>query len=210
MSNTQQQRVYAGLGAAVAWFALILQFVLLMQNRKTSAGEAIVRYFSYFTVLSNILVALCYTFFVAGIKGFFAKAGTQTAIVVYIVIVGLVYNTVLRFQWLPSGLARISDELFHSVTPVLFVLYWLLYVDKRSLQWRDIPAWLLFPLAYLGYTLLHGSLTAFYPYPFLDVGQLGYPSALLNCLWVTIAFILFSLLFVGLAKAWRKRPPVAV
>ncbi|WP_118976399.1 Pr6Pr family membrane protein [Taibaiella koreensis] len=206
MTTTPQQRLYAIIGAGIVWFALVLQFALIPENPEIPAATAIVNYFSYFTILSNILVALCLTASALGRRGFFLKPGTQTAIVIYIVIVGLVYNAVLRFQWAPKGMARLADELLHSVAPLLFLVYWLLFTSKEQLQWKHIPAWLLFPLIYLGYTLVRGSLMHFYPYPFLDIDKLGYASAVLNCLWVTIAFILCSLLFVALAKAWKKKP----
>lgn len=207
MAINKQERLYLKVCTVILWFTLILQLVLTIVNRKVSLAEAIVRYFSYFTILTNILVALCFTFLLRSRKSIFHKAGTQTAITVYIVIVSLVYNLVLRAQWgPPSGWARVADELLHSINPLLFVLYWILYTEKRAVHWHSIPAWLLYPLAYLGYTLARGSIVHFYPYPFIDVGQLGYGAALLNCLWVSLAIIFFSLLFVGLAKLMGRRP----
>ena len=48
--------------AIVSWFAVVLQLYLIILNRVTSLNETIVRYFSFFTIQSNILVALCFTF----------------------------------------------------------------------------------------------------------------------------------------------------
>jgi len=57
-----------------------------------------------------------------------------------------------------------------------------------------IGLWLIYPLAYLFYTLIHGAVSGFYPYPFVNVDKLGYGKALLNCLGVTVFFVVLSLL----------------
>jgi len=52
----------------------------------------------------------------------FFEAGVITAITVYITIVGLVYNVILRFLWKPEGLQFIVDELLHTVIPLLLLV----------------------------------------------------------------------------------------
>jgi len=85
------------------WVALIGQFYLILENRVASIAETIVRFFGFFTILSNILVTVAVTVLLlkrpAGWLRFFSKASTLAATGVYIFVVGLVYNTVLRFQW---------------------------------------------------------------------------------------------------------------
>jgi hypothetical protein len=36
------------------------------------------------------------------------------------------------------------------------------------------------PLGYAVYSLIHGAVTGFYPYPFINVGELGYDKMFLN------------------------------
>jgi hypothetical protein len=36
-----------------------------------------------------------------------------------------------------------------------------------------VLAWLAYPAAWLGYTLIRGASVDWYPYPFVDVSQLG-------------------------------------
>ena len=191
------------------WFALIAQFYLIIENRTASIAETIIRYFGFFTILTNIIVAVCCTFLLfrpASQAGkFFSKANTQTAIAVYIFVVGLVYNIILRFLWKPEGLQMIVDELLHSVIPLLFIIQWYLYAPKQGLKWKDIFPWLIYPLLYLIYTLFHGSLSAFYPYPFINVNELGYNRVLINCIGLLIVFLFLSLLFIGSAKLMSKK-----
>lgn len=41
------------IGVLLGLFALIAQFVLMMQNRQTDVFEAIIRFFSFFTILTK-------------------------------------------------------------------------------------------------------------------------------------------------------------
>ena len=47
--------------AALAWFAILLQYYLTVTKPGAPFIEATVRYFSFFTILTNILVALALT-----------------------------------------------------------------------------------------------------------------------------------------------------
>lgn len=189
--------------AAIAWFAIILQLYLQIVNRKTDVGEALIRFFSYFTILTNIMVAACFTSLSLQ-KGkafhFFNKPGTTTAVTVYILIVGLVYNLVLRSLWSPQGLQLLVDNLLHTVTPLLALVYWFAYVPAKQISWKQAPAWMLYPLFYLIYVMIRGSFSNFYPYFFIDAAALGYAKAFINAVYVTAAFLLVSLLLIWLGK----------
>jgi hypothetical protein len=84
--------------ALITWFAVIVQFYLMMDNRVTPGPETIIRFFSFFTILTNSLVAVYFTVQIQAKnqKGFWHQPGTLTAITVYILVVGLVYQLVLR------------------------------------------------------------------------------------------------------------------
>nr|WP_294904612.1 Pr6Pr family membrane protein [uncultured Lacibacter sp.] len=189
--------------AAIAWFAVILQLYLQIINRTTGVTEAVIRFFSYFTILTNILVAVCFTSLSLQ-KGkafhFFNKPGVITAVTVYILIVGLVYNLVLRSLWSPQGLQLLVDNLLHTVTPLLALVYWFAYVPAKQISWKQAPAWMLYPLFYLIYVMIRGSFSNFYPYFFIDATALGYAKAFVNAVYVTAAFLLVSLLLIWLGK----------
>lgn len=204
-----KQQIYAGIGAALTWLTLVLQLWLIITNRTASIAETIVRYFGFFTILTNILVAGSFSaVFLKGIgnsNNFFTRPKNLTAIAVYITIVGLIYNVILRFQWAPQGLAKLADELLHSVIPVFYIIFWLSFVPKQQINWNNILPWLAYPLAYLAYTLLRGPLAQWYPYPFVDVIKLGYNKVLFNSAMVCLVFIIFSVLFVSVAKLMSNR-----
>ncbi|HAO45840.1 MAG TPA: Pr6Pr family membrane protein [Ferruginibacter sp.] len=195
--------------SVLGWFALISQLYLIIQNRLVPVPETIIRYFSFFTILTNLLVAVCVSFLwikPASKPGhFFARQTTLTAITVYIVIVGVVYNAILRFLWNPQGLQYITDELLHTVIPLLFLLCWILFVSKNELEYRHAFVWLLYPLVYLVWTFIHGAITAYYPYPFVNVTELGYRRVLINCGGLFIAFLGLSLFLVAAGKYISKK-----
>lgn len=157
-SSINTIRSYAAVGAFISWLAVILQLYLIIVNRTASIPETIIRFFSFFTILTNILVAVCFTTVAlewhSTWKKTFSKPAILSATTVYILVVGVVYNIILRFLWKPQGLQQIVDELLHSVIPVLFLLFWIAFVPKANLQWKAIFAWLLYPLLYLIYVLL--------------------------------------------------------
>ncbi len=191
-------KIVSLLFAALGWFAIIAQFVLMLNNRTTSIEETTIRFFSYFTILTNIITALFFTSQAWGKKRF--KPGTATAITVYITVVGLVYQIVLRQLWTPTGLQKIVDELLHSVIPVLTIVYWFRYEDRHNVSYKQIAGWLTYPLVYLAYILIRGSFSGFYPYPFISVPELGMSKVLFNAAFLCIVFVSLSFLYVFAGK----------
>lgn len=193
-------------GAAIGWFAVITQFALMMDNRIASVGETIVRFFSFFTILTNTIVTVCFTDLSINHskRKFFTSPPVLTAISLYITIVGLVYQLVLRQIWQPEGLAMVVDEILHTIAPIYFIGFWLAYVPKRSLEWKLSIYWLAYPLAYLLYILIRGAFSGFYPYPFVDVAQLGFNKVLLNATGLMILFLVAGNLFIAIGKLTTK------
>lgn len=210
MPQSSSRQIFIFVITITGWFALIAQLYLIILNRVTTVPGTIIRYFSFFTILTNILVALCCTVLLINKNKrwckFFSNSKTITAITVYITVVGLVYNLILRFLWRPQGLQLLVDELLHSVIPVFFILFWVFFIPKAKLKAKDILPWLIYPFVYVVYILIRGALTGVYPYPFIDVKELGYNRVLLNSGVLVIVFIVFSLLYVGMDKF--KKPQI--
>jgi hypothetical protein len=214
MSNTSTKNnsvtAVSAFMAMLTWFALILQFYLSMTAylaKGRTLGGSLVEFFSYFTIQCNILTAVGLTAVVLGgfYKGFFARPGVLTAIAVYISIVCLVYNIALRGIAHPVGWGRVADELLHAVCPPLFVLFWVLYVPKQTIIWKDAFSWLWYPFLYLVYVLIRGSLSALYPYFFLNVVEFGYPKVFVNIAILMLVFLAFCMLYVFIARQISKR-----
>lgn len=196
--------------AIVGWCGLVIQLDLVLLARWTSGASllgGLVNYFSFFTVLTNTLVAVVLTCVATRqpSKGrtFFLQPWVTSGITVSIIVVGVAYNLLLRQLWQPQGLQWLANELLHDVMPVLFTLYWWFCVPKGSLRVRHIGVWVLYPVLYFAYTLLRGHLLGVYPYPFIDVEKLGYAQAFINACGVLAGFVLAALIIVGVDR-WRK------
>ena len=208
MPTASSKKNFDTVGAVIAWVSVIVQFVLLINNRTASIPETIVRFFSYYTILTNTLVAIAFTS-LAGVFGkkwlqFFSKPSSFTAVTVYIMVVCITYNLVLRGLFELSGLQRIVDEMLHVVIPLFVLIYWYVYFSSSSLQLREAFSWLWYPLIYCVYILIRGWFSDFYPYPFMNVNELGYGKVFINCLFVTAAFFTVALLLIGISR-WKMK-----
>lgn len=209
ITNDKWKRSFAFIGAATGWFAILTQFIIFWNTTLVSKGETILRFFGYFTIDTNILVALCFTAIAfngrSKLSDFFTSASTLTAATVFILIVGIVYNLLLRSLWSPQGFQKLADELLHSIIPLLMPAYWLLFISTKELNTKNILSWLIYPVIYMIYGLIHGAITKFYPYPFVDVTKLGYSKTLLNSAIILIVMIILIFAFISLGKL-IKRP----
>jgi hypothetical protein len=195
-------KTYTAVAAAIFWFAIILQFSISIPaylQTGFSTWAAVVQLLSFFTVLSNLLAAIVLIAVLlkshSGFMLFFKRGSVITAVTLYITIVGLIYNLVLRNLQHLAGLFKVADELMHLINPLLFIIFWLFFAPKQKLNWRQGLTWLWFPFIYLIYTLARGAASHLYPYPFMNVDKLGYGSVLINSFFVMIAFLIFDMLF---------------
>jgi hypothetical protein len=205
------RRRFAVTGAVLGWAGLTIQMYLIFYSRwslEASLLGGLVSFFSYFTVLTNTLVATVltceWTSRESSARRWFLLPSVSSAMAVSIAVVGLVYNVLLRHLWHPEGWQWLADELMHDVMPLLFLAYWWLCVPKGTLRLRHILLWVIYPLVYFAYSLLRGHLLAVYPYPFVDVEKLGYPQVFVNAGGLLAGFVLIALLVIGLDR-WLGR-----
>ncbi|MEZ2351752.1 Pr6Pr family membrane protein [Caballeronia sp. RCC_10] len=189
--------------ALIAWLAIAAQMDLSIARslgRGLTVIEGLARMSSYLTNLTVLLTALCFTCVAtraqAPIARFFRQPTVVTAVVVYVVFVGIAYNALLRFWWTPSGYRAFVNEMLHTVVPLLAALYWLLFVPRFHLSWRRCALWLVYPLCYLFITLWRGSASAFYPYWFINVAELGYERVFFNATLLIVAFLVLMSVFL--------------
>ena len=139
--TTKAEQTFLIIGTAIAWFAVLLQLYLIIFNRVESLPETIIRFFSFYTILTNILVAFCFTALLVKPNSrlgiFFSQPGALTATTINIFVVGLLYNLLLRQIFSSVGLQRLADELLHVVIPLLFIVYWYLFAPKGGLGWKS-------------------------------------------------------------------------
>lgn len=211
--STTSERVVATALACVGLFALVLQYYLLLQvagGQGLSWGEGTLRFLSYFTIQANILVALMLLAFALRpkIEEWTVHPFERSAIASYVAVVALAYFTTLRELWSPHGAQGVADVLLHYVVPLGYIAFWLFVMRKAGLRWYDPLLWLIYPIFYLGFVLVHGRFTGFYPYPFVDVGTLGYGGMALNAVGVLGAFLAAGYAVLIVSRLLARREPV--
>jgi hypothetical protein len=204
-------RVLLLLLAVLAWCGVLLQLWLSAQLAQNNGGTALagaLQALSYFTVLTNLLVAVVASaWLIRGTQATFSAM--LPACAVYICVVGLIYSLLLRSIWAPTGLQKLADELLHDVVPLGYVLWWLGFAPKARRPWRAAFLWLAYPLAYIAFSTVRGLATGRYPYPFADIGQLGVLMVARNALLMLCLFAALGLGAVAVERFSVRRAGAA-
>jgi hypothetical protein len=167
-------------------------------NLDHSLAWRIVDFLSFFTNDTAIFATAVAALTLLRPASRLAKPGVTTATAVYLLVVAVTYEWLLRGEH--HGLDYLANLGLHNVLPVLALVLWLGFTSKRDLNWRQPLAWLIYPAAYIAWTLARGAAIHHYPYFFADADKLGYPRALLNGAEFLAAFWLLGMGAVGLGR----------
>ncbi|MFX0007628.1 MAG: Pr6Pr family membrane protein [Promethearchaeota archaeon] len=178
--------------AGLSWFTLIAGAIIYSFTYGSILGWF--NSFIAFTMQTNLIVTLWFTFaifwfnkpellekFLRPVKGAFT---------LYITITFLFFAILLSPFYHPTGWAAFSNLVLHYITPIAFILDWVLTETKLRYKWNYILYWMIYPLCYLVFVFIYGTFTGNYIYYFLDINALG----------ISGYFIFISILIaVGLA-----------
>lgn len=191
-------RIAAGFIALITWVGLVVQFSAVIEQNG-SITETLWVLLRYFTILTNLMVALVLTG-IALSKSAFGSPVLLGGLIISMVFVGLVYVLFLRGLLELSGGAKLADFILHYVSPVLVLLFWLVFAPKGAQRNSNPLLWVIYPLAYAVYALARGAVDGKYAYPFIDVAQIGWLQVLTNVLLMGLSF-----LAAGFALVWLDR-----
>ncbi len=184
----------------VAAFAVVLQFVLVYQGHsvldetsRPGRSTRVVRFASYLTIWSNVLVAWSALTLVLGRD---RDTRLWRALRLDAVVIcfggGIVHFFFLRPLLDLDGWDFAADKLLHVVVPLLAVASWALVGPRGRAATADLVPFLVLPVGWLAYTLVRGAFVDWYPYPFIDVGEHGYGVVALNCFGVSGLMLLLA------------------
>lgn len=95
----------------------------------------------------------------------------RAAVVVYILVVGLGFALLLAgLDGVRFTAVRWGNVVLHYVMPPAMLVHYLIDRPRQKIGFRRGLTWLLYPSAYVIYSLIRGGVTGWYPYPFLDPG----------------------------------------
>ena len=201
-------RRLAAVIAIVAIAAIILQLGLNFA-RAAEQGKPLwmvpIDFYGYFTIWSNTLVAIItarYALVGGGDDGLFGRPWLLAAAVVYIVVVGLIYNLLLVGMNPQVGLRKAIDLTFHTIIPIAYPLWWLTQVPRQRLGWNALPPALVFPIAYSFVAMAKGAITGRYAYFFIDIAKYGVAQVLLNIAGVALLYAALMAIVIAYDRRW--------
>lgn len=200
-------RGYRGLFATASLVAMTSSLVLQIGD----AGFTVGNFFSYFTYESNI--AAMVVLFVGALAPEPPDAPARHrrdlvrgAVTLYMVITGLVYNVLLAGDDVDVALAWI-DTMVHRIMPIVVLIDWVVDPPAERVRVRQALVWLVFPLAYLPYSLVRGEITGWYPYYFLDPGENGYAQVAVYAVVLAALMALLALAVATLGNVAHRLAP---
>ena len=138
-------------------------------------GTRVVRFLSYLTIWFNVLVAgTCALLALDPERDGRIWRVLRLNAVVIAAVGGIVHWFLLRPLLNLHGANYLADKPLHVAVPLLTVIGWIGFGPRGRLDRRDLAEFLIVPLAWLANTLVRGAMVGWYPYPFVDVDQLGY------------------------------------
>lgn len=168
-------------------------------------------FFSFFTIESNLFAVV-----ILGLSALALTRGAESKVLTMLrgantlnmVVVGIIFPLLL------SGLKNVEftavpwdNIVLHYIMPIAVALDWFIDRPKNRISIKQASLWLLFPIAYVAYSLIRGHLVDWYPYPFLDPGKHGYAGVAAYS--VGIALVAFAVSFairgVGNKQASQAR-----
>lgn len=169
----------------------------LLSTDVPPVATRVIRFLSYFTIESNLLVAITVVVLVLRpnhdgalwrvlrLDGLFG-----------ITVTGITYAVLLAPLHDPHGITAWTNAGLHYAVPIMTVLGWLAFGPRPRIGENTIMLALIWPALYVAYTVAHGAASDWYPYPFIDVVHLGYVTVLRNGLGLIV-------LMAGVATLYR-------
>ncbi len=197
-------RIAAGL---LVFASISTQIVDQLVNDAFIAEE----YFSYFTIQSSLMNVV--VLIVAGLVALRHANDTRlltsvrAAIVSYAVVTGAVYNALLRN--IPNtgfeGI-RWPNDVIHVVIPIYIAVDFLVVPGRARLDWRALWVAVSYPLVWLGFTIVRGLATGWFPYPFLQPGGPGgWGSVIAYILGITAFIVSIAAVAIAVTRYGSRR-----
>lgn len=184
--------------------AIVAQAIYLQQSGVLNP----LNYLGYFTNLSNILAGV-----ILIISAFYLLKSRKPSVkddlirgaaTLYMTITGLVYITLLSGEDLGLLMPWVNI-VTHIVLPLYVIADWLYQPQRTILHIKQILLWLAWPAVYVVYTLIRGSTTGWYPYPFLDSSKVdGYGGVALYCIAILVVCLACGWLLMKLGNTLKR------
>ena len=190
-------RITAGLIGGLGVLVLGTQIMLSLGRTGMGLGATLWALAAFFTILTNALMAA--TMLTIAVTGRRLSFGWMTMVTQSMIVVGVVYHLLLAHLFNFSGLRWWTDQALHTILPAIMLWFWLMETTRHDPRGGRPLLWLIWPAGYAVYAMVRGALTGWYPYPFLNVGQLGIGAVATNMAAMVVGFAVlgYALNFIG-------------
>lgn len=197
--------VYRLFFASLALAAVGVQLALGLRRETFD----VVNFFSFFTIESNLIAA--FTFLITGVaalrlgdrnsfamlQGLATLSMTMTGIIYFLLLRGLEASLQTPVPWV--------NTVLHYVMPLAVLADWLIDPPGRRVRFGESLWWVLFPAAYVAYSLLRGAVVGWYPYPFLNPDEQSYARIAVTCAVMLVAVVGLVALLAARTRAGGQR-----
>lgn len=182
------------LTAVVAGLSLLIELVVVVTGGLQPIGTQLIRQLSYFPIQGTVLVAVSTALLVPDRQrdGAVWRA-VRLCSLLGAMVTFLVYLAVLRPTRPEGAWSVLAGSGLHYAVPVLAMLGWVVFGPRARIRRLDVLTSLIWPLAWFAWTLGHGAVTGFYPYPFIDLREQGYFGVFWHCLVIVLILLLGAL-----------------
>jgi hypothetical protein len=217
---TPRARIALMINAVVAWagIGLTLLFSGLGWYRRTpvepglygdtpaGALPRLVGTLSYFTIWSNIAVAVGVTLLLARpLRATLVRRTLRLSGLFTITVTAIVYQVLLAPTVDVEGWSLLTDPVLHVVTPALTVLVWLVWGPRGWVDVRVVPAALVVPLPWIAWMLARGAVVDAYPYGFTNVVERGYADVAVTLALILVFGLVVAAVYWALDVLLRRR-----
>lgn len=197
-----------------AAFAALTIYAMAFQWTLAADATTLVplNFLSYFTIQSNTIGAVVFLMGAARFRrpttpgwDLVRGASALNMTVTYVVFALLLADTDVdvTHEWV--------NTVVHVLFPLVVMADWVVDPPANEVSLRGSLTWLVYPLAWLAYTVVRGPIADWYPYPFLDPGNGGYGTVALYIVGIFVFGLVVAtiLRLVGNALATRRLVPAA-
>jgi hypothetical protein len=233
IKSRKVQVIYRSFEALFGVFAFLVSIGVLSSSGfgKASSTNA----YRFFTNLSNWLVIL-YVFLelIFTIRKFLGgeKEGSSVlclpikfslliAIALTFVVANTMLGSMMGYFFEAKYWLNFINPFLHLFNPLLFIFDFILFTKRGEMKWTYPLYSLVFPLIYVTVYLIVGAVlgadsnpqNTVYPYPFINVGLIGYGKTFLYIFLLIVVFLIIGYFIYWLdhklAKNEQKKKPVS-
>jgi hypothetical protein len=196
MINKQILASYKILFGILGISAIITEIVALVSRGIFSPGN----FFSFFTIESNVFAAI-----ILIISGIMVLAGKSSrlltvlrgAATLYMVTTGIVFALLL--SGLEAGVLTAvpwDNTVLHYIIPLAVLVDWIVDPPRKKIAFKTASVWLAFPIIYVVYSMIRGSVVNWYPYPFLNPTTSGYLGVLVTSIGIAVTVLVLTWILI--------------